>query len=283
MNNLSISQNFLNDKNLVTNLLSLTNININDTILEIGPGKGIITIELSKICKNIIAIECDDKLYELLQSLNISNANIIYEDFLNYEFNSNVKIFSNIPFNITSNIFNKILDNYEYINDFYFIIQKEAAEMYMGINKETFKSLLFKPIYNSEIIYNFKKTDFEPSPDVNTVLVHFSKREYCDIKNAKISDYFDFIAYIFDNNETTVQGKLKKIITYEQLKRIKRLLKCSLNSKITDLCYQDILTLFNTYRDYVPAPKKNIVQGSYIMLKNKQEKLDKINKTRSKK
>jgi len=134
MNELSISQNFLKDKLLVNKLLKETNINSEDLVLEIGPGKGIITIELSNICKKIIGIEFDKELFNYLNSINITNANIIYGDFLDYKFEDKLKIFSNIPFNITSDIFNKMLENMEYIESFYFIMQKEAAEMYLGTN-----------------------------------------------------------------------------------------------------------------------------------------------------
>ena len=77
MNELSISQNFLKDKLLVNKLLKETNINSEDLVLEIGPGKGIITIELSNICKKIIGIEFDKELFNYLNSINITNANII--------------------------------------------------------------------------------------------------------------------------------------------------------------------------------------------------------------
>lgn len=282
MNNLSISQNFLKDSNLVKKLLDETNINKEDTVLEIGPGKGIITIKLTNICKKVIGIEYDKLLFDYLINININNLNIIYGNFLDYEFKEKVKIFSNIPFNITSDIFNKILENVDYIETFYFIMQKEAAEMYLGTYNETLKSLLFKPFYENKIIYNFNKTDFDPSPSVDTVLVEFNKKEFFDIKKAKIIDYFDFIAHIFDNNETTIEKKVKDILTYEQLKRIKKLLKTEVTDKITNIKYEDIITLFNTFRDYVPDSKKIVVKDSYDKLKKKQESLEKINRTRSK-
>lgn len=282
MNNLSISQNFLKDRNLIKRLLEDTNISKEDIVLEIGPGKGIITIELSNICKKIIGIEYDENLFNLLKSLNISNSSIVYGDFLKYEFNQTLKIFSNIPFNITSSIFSKILENYEYVETFYFIMQKEAAEMYLGLNNESLKSLLFKPLYDGKILYNFDKSDFDPKPNVDTVLVEFNKKKFCDIKKAKLTDYFDFIAHIFDNNETTIEKKVKDVLTYEQLKRIRKLLKTDITEKITNIRYEDIIILFNTFRDYAPESKKTLIINSYAKLKEKQANLDKINRTRLK-
>jgi len=144
------------------------------------------------------------------------------------------------------------------------------------------KSLLFKPFYSGKIIYNFNKTDFDPIPNVDIVLVEFIKKEYSDIKKALPIDYLNFLAYIFDNNEPTIEKKVKSILTYEQLKRIKKLLKCNINDKISDIKYEDVIILFNTFRDYTPELKKSLTNNFYIKLKEKQSKLDKINRTRSK-
>ena len=282
MNELSISQNFLKDRVLINKLLNETNINIDDIVLEIGPGKGIITKGLSNICKKVIAVEYDEDLSNYLNTLNIKNTNVIYGDFLKYEFKEEIKIFSNIPFNITSNIFNKLLDNIEYIESFYFIMQKEAAEMYLGTYNESMKSLLFKPFYSAKIIYNFNRTDFDPVPNVDTVLVEFIRKDYFDIKKALPMDYLNFLAYIFDNNEVTIENKVKNLITFEQFKRIKKLLRCDIKDKISNIKYEDIIVLFNTFRDYTPISKKELTSNSYIKLKEKQANLDKINRTRSK-
>ncbi len=279
MTNLSISQNFLVSESLVKELVSYIDFNTNDEVLEIGPGKGIITKELIKHSL-VTAIEYDSSLYNDLLKMNISNLNLINDDFLNYTFSKNTIIISNIPFNITSNIFNKILENYVYIDDFYFIMQKEPALMYLGENNESMKSLLIKPLYEGKILYEFKKSDFNPSPSVDTVFIHFHKKEYIDIKRSTVEEYYDFIANIFSNNETTIKGNVKEVLTYEQLKRIKKLLKCSFDDRITNLHYQDFITLYNTYRDYTPQIKKDLIKGSYRKLKNKQEKLQKINRTR---
>ncbi len=279
MNNLSVSQNFIKDEKLVEKILDLINISKDSNILEIGPGKGIITNELIKRYNNVISIEYDKELYNNLLKC-IDKKYLLYGDFLEYEFNKNTTIISNIPFNITSNIFNKILDNYKYINDFYFIMQKEAAYMYLGKEYECMKSLLFKPLYEGNIIYEFNNTDFDPVPNVDIVFVHFHKKEYCDIKKVPIEEYFNFLANIFSNNGTNIKDNVKEILTYEQLKHIKKLLKCNINDRLSNICYQDYITLFNTYRDYTPQIKKDKIKNSYIKLKEKQNKLDKINRTR---
>lgn len=70
MQNLKNSQNFLVDKNLVRNLIQKSQLNKNDIVVEIGPGKGIITNLLAEQVGNVIAIEYDENLYKALVSQN---------------------------------------------------------------------------------------------------------------------------------------------------------------------------------------------------------------------
>lgn len=281
--NIKDSQNFLYNINLVNDIVNKSNITKDDIIIEIGPGKGIITEILSTKAKEVIAIEYDSNFANELKEKSWKNVSIINTDFLNFELpkDYNYKLFSNIPFNLTSDIFNKILNNYENIKDFYFIMQYEAALTYVGIPNETFKSLLFKPIFDSIIIHEFKNTDFNPVPNVKIVLVHFHKKEYCDIKNALVTDYFDLLAYLFNTSGTSFKEKTKRIFTYEQQKRLKKIIKIDMNTPITKWHLNQFLGIFNCYKEYVNDDKKKLVKDSYIKLKKEQCNLDKIHRTRN--
>lgn len=110
MQNLKNSQNFLVDKNLVRNLIQKSQLNKNDIVVEIGPGKGIITNLLAEQVGNVIAIEYDENLYKALVSQNqFDNIEYVYDDFLKYHLprNQKYKVFSNIPFQITADIIKK--------------------------------------------------------------------------------------------------------------------------------------------------------------------------------
>ena len=108
---LSDSQNYINNQQLVNKLLEFVDFEPIKTILEIGPGKGIITNVLIKQNKKIIAIEADQKLFSELQKkyANVTNLSLIHTDFLKYTTpNEPFIIVSNIPFNITASIIRKI-------------------------------------------------------------------------------------------------------------------------------------------------------------------------------
>ena len=179
------SQNFLHSKKLVSELLDKTNLNDDDTVIEIGPGKGIITEELSKKCKRIIAIEYDNKLSASLKETfsEDSKIQIIEQDFLKYKLpnSGEYKICANIPFNLTADIMKKVLEFENSPTDIYFIMQYEAFLKYAGqpYYSESMRSLLYKPWYFSELIHEFKPTDFRPAPNARICFVHFHIYSIC--------------------------------------------------------------------------------------------------------
>ena len=108
------SQNFLKRPEFVANLVDLTNLTNKDLVVEIGPGKGIITKELSKKAGKVIAVEKDRKLATNLQLSfhNIPQVEIIETDFMRWQLPKEpYKVFSNIPFNMTADIVKKLTED----------------------------------------------------------------------------------------------------------------------------------------------------------------------------
>jgi len=283
--NLKDSQNFLHSKALVQKLVEKSNINEDDLVYEIGPGKGIITEQLLKKSKKVIAIELDKQLFlQLKEKLNNKSLTLINADFLKYNIsNDNYKVFSNIPFNMTSDILTKLLTNINPPKDMYIIMQYEATLKYAGdpYYKDTLKSLMFKPMYDIKIIHRFDKYDFKPAPNVTIVLTHFHKKEFCDIKKATMLEYWDFLSYVYSASGLTFKEKTKKIFSYEQQKRIRKNLNLNEETFISDWTYEQWLKLFNVYNQMVSIEKKQLVKGAYNKLLNEQSKLQKMHRNRA--
>ena len=177
---LSHSQNFLQSKELVEKLVEGSSLNKDDFAIEVGPGKGIITDALAKRCSKVLAIEADEKLYvELIDRFDShENIEIKNQDFLESDLpKGEYKVFSNIPFNITSDLVRKLLDSENPPSDSYLIIQKDAAERFAGFAGETLFSVLYKPWFEFSIEHEFKRSDFVPNPSVDTVLLWIKKIE----------------------------------------------------------------------------------------------------------
>ncbi len=149
MKKLEDSQNFLYNDKPVGQLIEISNIDKGDIVIEIGPGNGIITKQLAKRCGMVYAIEYDPYLYKKLKKMfcNIENVEIQQGDFLEFMLpeKQRYKVFSNIPYNITSAIISKLTSLHNPPEDAYLIVQGEAAKKYAGspYNKESMQSLLF--------------------------------------------------------------------------------------------------------------------------------------------
>jgi len=283
--NIKHSQNFLRDINLVTRLVGESSINGQDTVYEIGGGKGIITSALAAVCENVVSIEADRQIAETLKQkfADTANVEVVFGDFLKYPIPRNLKckFFSNIPFNITADIMTKVLacDN---VQDIYFIMQYEAFLKYAGAPyyDECLKSLIYKPFFQAELLYEFEPTDFSPAPKARIVLARFERKEYSDIKIEETEAYRDFISFVFSESGKTLKEKTKRIFTYEQLKRASKSIGFSVDKTITELKYSQWLALYELYKKYVPSDKKALVAKAYKKLTLSQGKIDKIHRNR---
>lgn len=129
------SQNFIKNKNLIQSLVIKSSITSNDLILDIGAGLGSITKELLNMRSRVIAIEIDEILIEKLRERFLLNKNleIVKGDFLKYSLPRKLyKVFSNIPFNITSQVIRKLVFSPNPPLDCYIVVQKETVERYIG-------------------------------------------------------------------------------------------------------------------------------------------------------
>ncbi len=280
------SQNFLKKPELVQHLLEKSSIDPKDIVYEVGPGRGIITEQLAFRCKKVIAIEKDQDLFLKLKHRFGQNPKIkIHQgDFLKYKLpQTEYKVFSNIPFNITADIIKKLVNTENSPEDTYLIVQEEAAKKFTGspyTSKETLSVLLIKPWFEPKVIHNFKRGDFQPPPGVNTVLLRLQKRKesVVDTKNSQL--YKDFLAYTFSQWQPTLKEALRKIFTREQFKKLAKDLNFSQSATPTEIKFNQWLGLFKYFLVEVANHKKQLTIGAEKNLQKQQAKLEKIHRTR---
>lgn len=283
--NLKNSQNFLHNAQLVAQLVHMSNINKLDLVYEIGFGKGIITNALTGHCKKLISTEVDPNLYNNLKKQYEHNNDIILlnQDFLTLELpHEPYKLFSNIPFDLTGEILTKLLTSSNPPLDIYFVMQYEAVLKYGGqpFCVDGLKSLMFKPIFTVDILYEFAPTDFIPKPNVTIVFAHFHQKEVCDINNLLISDWWDFLSYIYSSAGQTFKQKTKNIFSYEQQKKLRKNLNINQKAIISEWTYQQWLGLFEVYQKMVAKEKKSLVKDAYQRLLTEQSKIEKLHRNR---
>lgn len=241
--NLSVSQNFLTSSKTIDRILRISDITKDDDILEIGAGKGHITRALIKKCKFVTAVELDKTLYSKLHERFSDDTNIklINNDFLNMRLPKNqYKVFSNIPFSITTDIIRKLTQSDNPPVDTWLVMEKGAAKRFNGKPYDTLQSLLLKPFYDLKIKYYFTKEDFHPSPSVDTVLLHISKKSEADINFTQRDYYYDFITRSYKYG-------LESLLTKRQITTALRNMSLPAIPQSGEILYIQWLCLFRCY------------------------------------
>ncbi|MEK9207913.1 MAG: rRNA adenine N(6)-methyltransferase family protein [Patescibacteria group bacterium] len=201
-----LSQNFLWSRELVSKLIRDSSISQNDFVLEIGPGKGIITESLLGISRNIVAIETDGILFDLLKQRFSGNPTLtlIRGDFLKFPLpEENYKVFANIPFVITGEVVRRLIFAKNPPVDSYLVVQREAALKFVAKDsRNTMLAILFHPWFDIGIIHKFQRGDFKPTPRVDSCLIRIEKRSSPLIDESLLSIYRDFIIYHFTRDRS---------------------------------------------------------------------------------
>jgi 23S rRNA (adenine-N6)-dimethyltransferase len=277
------SQNFLKSLVLVDQLLDKCNIHDDDIVYEIGPGKGIITEHLALRCRQVVAIEKDDQLVDTLYSRlgKRTNIRLLQGDFLEYRLpTSHYKVFANIPFNITSAIVTHLAESPVPPDDAYLIMQREAAQKFLGEPRESLYGILLKSGFELELIHRFRRSDFVPAPRVDVVMLRLRKRGPPLLTGNDLSLFRDFVVYSFTTARSSLRSAFQSIFTPAQLKRLSHNLHLNLSMTPTSLCFEHWLYFFDCLKNIANPQSLRIIVGSEARLRQQQARLEKIHRTR---
>jgi len=277
----SHSQNFTVNTKLVEELIIDSGINKEDTVIDLGAGKGALTKVLQIYAKNVLAVEKDKKLIEILKKefLESKNVRIVKSDLLDFQYpDYPFKVFSNIPFSMTSRILKKLIKNKFAIDNFIFI-QYEAGLKYLGFpeGKETLISLFLKINHDIEIFHRFGRYDFEPTPSVKIFLLRI-KRTKNKVENIHV--FKDFISFVFSNSNPDLSFCMKKIFNKDQLWHIYKIFDFRKHKKPSDLTFEQYLELFEIFNKYTSDKQKILIDGWSEKIEDEGKKIEKYYRTR---
>ena len=245
------SQNEIVNKKVVRKLVKESGIREGDVVYDIGAGTGNITAALLDKGVRVFAVEKDGRRCSKLERRFApeSRVKVVRTDFLDIDLSSvgNYKVFANIPFFHTADIIKKLLFNKAPPIDCYLVVQREAAEKYVGIPADTLVSLLIKPLFWVDILYHFRRNDFFPVPSVDIVLVQFERRRYSLLSEEQYPMYREFIMNCRERTDRPVKQVLKEYFSYLQIKHMFRLLRIDYYARPTELRFRQYVGLFQFY------------------------------------
>ena len=173
-----MGQNFLINNSVLQHIITAADLTPEDTVLEIGPGLGVLTRALAQKVKKVIAIEKDRSMIKILQETlkDYRNVEIIHEDALVYQNTlTKYKIVANIPYYLTSALIRKFLEEAHRPDCIVLLIQKEVAQRICA--KPPKLNLLGVSVQfyaNPKIITSVSKECFWPAPNVDSSVIKIS-------------------------------------------------------------------------------------------------------------
>ena len=199
-----LSQHFLHNRRLVDQLVRASSISPGDLVLEIGPGRGIITESLLGIAARVIAVELDPQLCRSLRARfgQHPRLSLIQGDFLTTPLpREPYQVFASIPYNRTGDILRKLLHAGSPPANCWLVVQTEAAAKYsVHPQDNTLAALLYYPWWDIRPTHRFQRGDFAPPPSVDSVLLQITRRAAPLLDPRLAALYQDYAAFRFERD-----------------------------------------------------------------------------------
>jgi 16S rRNA (adenine1518-N6/adenine1519-N6)-dimethyltransferase len=216
-------QNYLTDQNILRKITDEINPLPEDNLVEIGPGQGALTSKLSERINLFTVIEIDNRVINTLLN-NFPQIKIINKDFLDVDLNElfliknkKLRIAGNLPYNITSPVLFKLIENNRLIKDAVLMVQYEVAKRMKG-EKGTkdygILSVLLKFFTDVKICFKVSPSSFYPKPRVHSAVVHlYFKETHLDEETKR--NLVQVIKASFGNRRKTLKNSLSNSIFRE--------------------------------------------------------------------
>ena len=243
-------QNFLQNKYIAEKIVDFLNCEKNDVIIEIGPGKGVLTeLLVKKTYKKFTVIEIDPRLSVAIKEKFPTDLSVIQESILDVSIEqiakeNRVKIIGNIPYYITSDIIFKIVDNFKYVKRAVLMVQKEVANRLVAETKTKDYGLLtiFVGIHaNVRRVFDVDRENFYPVPNVDSSVVCIDF-EILENKNFDYKLFKKIVRTGFTSRRKMLHNSLKKLLDSYKIKNITSI---SLDKRPEELSIADFKELTN--------------------------------------
>ena len=214
----SLGQNFLIDES-VCPAMALAACDSKTGVLEIGPGIGVLTAELSKVAKKVVSIELDERLKKILPKTlaECDNVEVIFGDAMKLDLKKlisekfadceKVCVCANLPYYITSPIIMMLLESKLPIENITVMVQKEAAQRLcaeVGTRDAGAVTVAVNYYSEAEILFHVGRTSFMPPPNVDSAVIQLKIRQNPPITVSDEEKFFKFVKACFAQRRKTL-------------------------------------------------------------------------------
>lgn len=214
----SLGQNFLINPDVCPAMANAA-CDIETGVIEIGPGIGVLTRELAKTAKKVIAIELDERLKKILPETlsGLDNVEVIYGDALKLDLNEIIKeklsccksvaVCANLPYYITSPVIMNLLESRLPITSVTVMVQKEAAQRLcaeVGTREAGAVSVAVSYYAEPHILFGVSRASFMPPPNVDSAVIQLKMRKEPPIKVKNEKEFFRLVKCCFSQRRKTL-------------------------------------------------------------------------------
>ncbi|QHB17593.1 MULTISPECIES: 16S rRNA (adenine(1518)-N(6)/adenine(1519)-N(6))-dimethyltransferase RsmA [Mannheimia] len=260
-------QNFLHDMNVIHGIVSAINPKNDQFLLEIGPGLGALTEPVAELVDKLVVVEIDRDLAERLRHHPFLNQKltIIEQDALRFNFREyfesqnleedSVRVFGNLPYNISTPLIFHLLTFHDLIQDMHFMLQKEVVKRLCAApNSKAYGRLTIMAQYYCQVIpvLEVPPTAFKPAPKVDSAVVRLVP--YNKLPHPAKDVYWlnRVTTQAFNQRRKTLRNALSSLFTAEQLEA----LGINLTARAENLTIADYVRLANWLYENPPSIDK---------------------------
>lgn len=212
----SLGQNFLTDQHYAEKIIAAIPDDL--PVMEIGPGKGVLTKYLVKKCPRYIGIELDRDLYGFLakyfvgEQIHFMNNDILKTDINSLFENTEFNVVGNIPYNITTPIIFHLLENAKQISHIVLMVQKEVADRITakpGNKIYGVLSIMTQFIAETEFLFKVPAGAFFPIPKVESAVIKLKKRTWAEQRPVSPEFFKEIVRKAFQQRRKMLRSSLK--------------------------------------------------------------------------
>ena len=178
-----LGQHFLTDPSIAQRIVNALNARPGDVVIEVGPGTGVLTRWILEKDVQFFPVEIDPESVEhLIRRWPALKDTLVQGDFLDLDLDhfkgEKLHILGNFPYNISSQIFFKVLENRQRVDSVVCMLQKEVAERICsphGSKKYGILSVLLQAYFKVEYLFSVKPGSFHPPPKVNSGVIRLER------------------------------------------------------------------------------------------------------------
>jgi len=234
-----LGQHFLVDKSILQSIVEAANLKPDDVVIEIGPGRGVITTAIANFVSKVVAIELDLQLSVYLDKIfnNFPNVNIINEDARKVDpkmlvGDAEYKVIGNLPYYAALPIIRGFLEANNKPKIMVVMIQKEVAQnMQASSGQMNLLSIAVQLFSNPEIIAYVPPKAFNPQPKVTSAIVKLEVFKKPILNLDSLDEFFKVVKAGFSTKRKQLKNSLSNKLNISNIEAEKLLLEVSIDPK----------------------------------------------------